>query len=282
MKTKNGNKGGFTLIELIVVIAIIAILAAILFPVFAQAKKAAKKTLSLSNLKQVGTGVLLYLGDNDDAYPRTMESESTGFPVTVSWWAIGNYQKSLEPYIGQKRGGVREDGSQNTRESVWFDPEDPDRGSRFKWGSYSDNGFITGMHRTQTGIADTAGTIYATIHARDWSSATGVSVPTGIPPMNDPFWTSVYFDMCLDPWEPNDIPNSPYFWQKGKASPPCSLFPSASECGVWDKLIDGRTSASDKPRYGRGQIYQFTDGHAKYMSFEATYRSVDDNMWDIW
>ena len=58
----------FTLIELLVVIAIIAILAAILFPVFAQAKLAAKKTSDLSNLKQLGTAEALYLGDNDDVY----------------------------------------------------------------------------------------------------------------------------------------------------------------------------------------------------------------------
>jgi prepilin-type N-terminal cleavage/methylation domain-containing protein/prepilin-type processing-associated H-X9-DG protein len=57
---------GFTLIELLVVIAIIAILAAILFPVFAQAKAAAKKTADLSNFKQIATGLLLYGNDNDD------------------------------------------------------------------------------------------------------------------------------------------------------------------------------------------------------------------------
>ena len=60
------KKRAFTLIELLVVIAIIAILAAILFPVFAQAKLAAKKTASLSNIKQVALGGILYSTDYDD------------------------------------------------------------------------------------------------------------------------------------------------------------------------------------------------------------------------
>jgi prepilin-type N-terminal cleavage/methylation domain-containing protein len=60
------NSKAFTLIELLVVIAIIAILAAILFPVFAQAKAAAKVTQSLSNMKQLATGCFLYAGDADD------------------------------------------------------------------------------------------------------------------------------------------------------------------------------------------------------------------------
>jgi prepilin-type N-terminal cleavage/methylation domain-containing protein len=59
-------KKAFTLIELLVVIAIIAILAAILFPVFAQAKLAAKKTQGLSSVKQIGLGMQLYVGDYDD------------------------------------------------------------------------------------------------------------------------------------------------------------------------------------------------------------------------
>ena len=62
----NTFRRGFTLIELLVVIAIIAILAAILFPVFAQAKAAAKKTQALSNLKQLGTATFMYMGDYDD------------------------------------------------------------------------------------------------------------------------------------------------------------------------------------------------------------------------
>ncbi|MBS1712562.1 MAG: prepilin-type N-terminal cleavage/methylation domain-containing protein [Armatimonadetes bacterium] len=62
-------KKAFTLIELLVVIAIIAILAAILFPVFAQAKVAAKKTQDLSNQKNMGTAIQIYLSDYDDLFP---------------------------------------------------------------------------------------------------------------------------------------------------------------------------------------------------------------------
>lgn len=65
------NRTGFTLIELLVVIAIIGILAAILFPVFAQAKQAAKKAVCISNMKQQGLAATMYANDNDDALPAT-------------------------------------------------------------------------------------------------------------------------------------------------------------------------------------------------------------------
>ncbi|MFW5698035.1 MAG: prepilin-type N-terminal cleavage/methylation domain-containing protein, partial [Fimbriimonadaceae bacterium] len=64
----NQRRLGFTLIELLVVIAIIAILAAILFPVFAQAKEAAKRTSSISDLKQINLAQIMYQGDYDDNF----------------------------------------------------------------------------------------------------------------------------------------------------------------------------------------------------------------------
>lgn len=68
----------FTLIELLVVIAIIAILAAILFPVFAQAKEAAKKAATLSNFKQVGTAAHIYMADVDDKMPLSFGRDEVG------------------------------------------------------------------------------------------------------------------------------------------------------------------------------------------------------------
>ena len=92
-------KKAFTLIELLVVIAIIAILAAILFPVFAQAKLAAKKTQDLSNMKQIGTGVMLYINDSDDVYPMGQYNVS---PNPSEWRGI-SWQGMTDPYI--KTGG---------------------------------------------------------------------------------------------------------------------------------------------------------------------------------
>ena len=76
-------KKAFTLIELLVVIAIIAILAAILFPVFAQAKAAAKASANLSNLKQTGLGVIQYGGDNDDVFPLAAQVTTPALQAQV-------------------------------------------------------------------------------------------------------------------------------------------------------------------------------------------------------
>ena len=86
---------GFTLIELLVVIAIIAILAAILFPVFAKAREKARQTSCLSNLKQMGTALLMYAQDYDEVYmPSGYVIPSLGTDPNVNWWRF-----LIQPYI---------------------------------------------------------------------------------------------------------------------------------------------------------------------------------------
>ncbi|MEI7576747.1 MAG: prepilin-type N-terminal cleavage/methylation domain-containing protein [Armatimonadota bacterium] len=113
------SRKGFTLIELLVVIAIIAILAAILFPVFAQAKEAAKKTQTLSNLKNIGTAFKLYMSDSDDQYPPfTGRGDVASTAVTPNWSSLEfMYPGLVNPYI---KNGLNLQTS--TIGDIWADP----------------------------------------------------------------------------------------------------------------------------------------------------------------
>jgi prepilin-type N-terminal cleavage/methylation domain-containing protein/prepilin-type processing-associated H-X9-DG protein len=99
-KSESRYSKGFTLIELLVVIAIIAILAAILFPVFAQAREKARAITCISNLKQIGTGCLMYVQDWDETYPLGYTWDSNNGVWGGTMWTI-----SLGTYI-QKYGDV--------------------------------------------------------------------------------------------------------------------------------------------------------------------------------
>jgi prepilin-type N-terminal cleavage/methylation domain-containing protein/prepilin-type processing-associated H-X9-DG protein len=95
------KRRAFTLIELLVVIAIIAILAAILFPVFAQAREKARQTSCISNLKQIGSGLMMYYQDYDEILPAVNSGgHPTGWgygsPDTVWAQAINPYTKNWQ------------------------------------------------------------------------------------------------------------------------------------------------------------------------------------------
>lgn len=152
MRLRNLSKA-FTLIELLVVIAIIAILAAILFPVFAQARESARKASCQSNLKQIGSGWMMYIQDYDETTPMnawTTEGQDSG------WRAIAFYR--IQPYV--KNMGVMVCPSDPTPWLNWDDhdlprnadpgtPTNPRLGVRWMRGSYGYNanaGYVRGIN----------------------------------------------------------------------------------------------------------------------------------------
>ena len=121
-------KKAFTLIELLVVIAIIAILAAILFPVFAQAKEAAKKTQCLSNMKNVGLAVIMYGGDSDDVYPLVQRRPTVDENVNGNNDAPVPWHILVNPYV--KNGNKAANATLGNNEiagGVWNCPDFPDQ-----------------------------------------------------------------------------------------------------------------------------------------------------------
>lgn len=120
------TRKGFTLIELLVVIAIIAILAALLFPVFAQAKEAAKKTADASNMRQLAVAMMLYANDNDGGTPASMHN-AAGNPVRA--WVY-----NLTPYTTKV-------------DELRISPADPKGRERTKLGatSYVINGYLSDL-----------------------------------------------------------------------------------------------------------------------------------------
>jgi prepilin-type N-terminal cleavage/methylation domain-containing protein/prepilin-type processing-associated H-X9-DG protein len=146
------KRHGFTLIELLVVIAIIAILASLLFPVFAQAREAARRTSCASNLKQLATAVTMYTQDYEELLPVDASTCTPGgSPVSCS---TRNPDRRIEaataPYL--KSSEVFICGSTNTPEVRWNSswaacqrdnwaypssfcyPNDPNRGKHLSYG----------------------------------------------------------------------------------------------------------------------------------------------------
>ena len=125
------KKTAFTLIELLVVIAIIAILAAIIFPVFARAKASAKQSACVSNLKQIGSAITLYMSDFDDLFPYAIDSVDRYHPEI--WDGFPEFQaqipfmpllsEAVQPYVKSVEvfRCAADDGSDTVDDHPWLD-----------------------------------------------------------------------------------------------------------------------------------------------------------------
>jgi prepilin-type N-terminal cleavage/methylation domain-containing protein len=139
------NKRAFTLIELLVVIAIIAILAAILFPVFAQAKMAAKKANAISNTKQVTLAAIMYTSNHDDnILPRYNACGVTGHPTqpqpTTDIW-----ENLVMPYAKNEGVFVDQAAAKTQFGGIWDDNAIPGKFGR-GWNSIGKNQTIMGWY----------------------------------------------------------------------------------------------------------------------------------------
>jgi len=100
---RNQRASAFTLIELLVVIAIIAILAAILFPVFAQARAAARGASSQSNLKQLSLAIIMYVQDYDETYPLNQSWDDPSSPLLFGGRLWTSWAYNVSPYIKNRQ-----------------------------------------------------------------------------------------------------------------------------------------------------------------------------------
>jgi prepilin-type N-terminal cleavage/methylation domain-containing protein/prepilin-type processing-associated H-X9-DG protein len=234
----------FTLIELLVVIGIIAILAAILFPVFARAKEAGKKTVCLSNIRQIGLATSLYLGDYDGAYPQTKTASEHPDVDDANGSLDDPDYKSVFVLISQYLGPVLAP-DQLKRQRIYACPDDPapfdevcetinEQAPPVE--SYLANGyFVFGLK--DNNVPNPANTIlYA---ERRSQSADGVNQ---------------YCDYMYHPWFNPSNPNAP------------------------GNDMDAATGAIATERHSSGSNFLFAEGHAKSLRWTQTYAPPTINM----
>jgi prepilin-type N-terminal cleavage/methylation domain-containing protein/prepilin-type processing-associated H-X9-DG protein len=262
----------FTLIELLVVIAIIAILAAILFPVFAQAKLAAKKTQDLSNIKNIGLAQLMYSGDYDDVFVMLRNGRANwgcGGAAVVDCPQVNSAHNMLDPYVKSRE--------------IWKSPQDslarndcPSTGPNTPGGaiSYSFNIYhplwnSAAAHRGKYGIAGWDSTNLSTgaphMNRSDSLSQTTLGAPANTIIMSPLYVTWSYWNGLM---QHRNRPDWLVFdAAEGGSSLYISEFPKVdSYAGAWC----GPGDAMSVGAYGGVVNYLFADGHAKGLRRKST------------
>ena len=254
-------KRAFTLIELLVVIAIIAILAAILFPVFAQAKLAAKITTSLSGVKQLALGVQMYSGDSDDmavfeyGYPDgSIPGDSNAYHYPTTWVGrIYPYVKSNSIFFDKTISEISD------FKKLYQDPYYPSSTYTYNWT------WITGLSLNTDGYSrqlynGTSCTNYGTAYSTANSptrNLTAIEQPAS--------------RLALAPTRYGTIPN--WSWFRFLAYDASWPVADAYANGFsWNQLIyDGRK------QYGKRFIGAYSDGHAAKFGDEKFVKTYVNN-----
>jgi prepilin-type N-terminal cleavage/methylation domain-containing protein/prepilin-type processing-associated H-X9-DG protein len=249
MKTSR-IRPGFTLIELLVVIAIIAILAAILFPVFAQAREKARTASCLSNMRQIGMGLYMYVQDYDETYPRNDEClPGSNNPLVPSasgcndpfgnrlnhykwWWWVYPYTKNINIFFCPSR----------TRDTQQWQ-----RNAEIYEGGYALNLSITGSLNTYNGVNQTG----AFRNSFTGGTLAGLATPA------ETFIIMEY-----------KAPGVPSFCGPASA-PQMTCYPIAMR-EYWRrpnvlKTTDNTTWNRNAVPHQDGFNFAFCDGHAKYL-----------------
>jgi len=270
----------FTLIELLVVIAIIAILAAILFPVFAQAKEAAKKTACLSNNKQIATALFMYAGDYDDTLCQTSwEQAATPNPANPGGTYQVHWTFLMQPYIKNWQmfvcpsdaapvkpnnpcpNGISDLGKLDASGHMYCDWQ-------AQAYSYIPNYNAMPAHDwtvvTQTTYASPADTIMTTERRDDGQKSDSHKGVSGFYPSQPcPQWTISAF--------PASGQNYSYFTEAFAKSELAIL--NSTNISTWPPLFkkyDILRVKWDRHSGGGGANYSFADGHAKYQAVGQT------------
>jgi prepilin-type N-terminal cleavage/methylation domain-containing protein len=249
------KRRGFTLIELLVVIAIIAILAAILFPVFAKARDAARRSTCLSNTKQIGTAILMYAQD----YDETLVPPSVGICQAADSFGWGDL---IQPYA--KNTGLLQC------------PSNPDKIRVVTTNGASrivrDRGGTTNASDDCTG----SGTNTANFNYSYGVNAFG-------PPATEPAITSGPFNPNIMTLAAIPAPASVIGVGEGRGASPWSL---AGGNGPWHYIsvegqVDARRHAGTTGIIAtpeQGTTCTFMDGHSKWVRLGQSV-NVPGNMW---
>jgi prepilin-type N-terminal cleavage/methylation domain-containing protein/prepilin-type processing-associated H-X9-DG protein len=255
------KRKGFTLIELLVVIAIIAILAAILFPVFAQAREAARTTSCLSNRKQIGLGVKMYAQDYDEAFPMGTYNGPRNWEVNMDipsgpgqldcfgWWQGFNPGDGGPNYNGCSYGGDFYRTLMSVQvypytknKNIWYCPSD-------KYREASKENMALGLQSYQW---------FPNWVYNVWCPGSSAGYPGPFP--------------CLGPslWDQNPSEKVDHVSER-------MLFTERGTFG-WDGP-DYTPAPNQNYNHSKGYNVAYFDGHAKFVVFGRKMRTLPSSPW---